>query len=31
MILLELLGYWLLAGVIVVGIYNAAKWWVQHR
>jgi hypothetical protein len=25
MIVLELLGVWLLAGVIVVGAYNAAK------
>lgn len=28
---LELLGLWLLAGVVFVGIYNAVKHTVIHR
>lgn len=31
MFLLELLGLWFLAGVVVLIGINAAKWWVQNR
>ena len=28
---LELLGYWIIAGVIVIGIFNIAKTITTHR
>ena len=28
---LELLGYWLIAGVIVIGLFNIAKHITIHR